>query len=236
MFSIASGTYSHAEGYKTKASGTYSHTEGENSLASGTCSHAEGTKTIASGYGSHAEGDGSIASGNQSHACGLGTKAQYQGQFVCGFFNRNVSNSLFEVGDGEDDTYRLNAFTVLAGGNTYFKGSTTGNGTLVTSDIRIKENIKLLNKNEAIAFIKKLKPKSYIKEGKKELGFIAQEIETIDKYGDYLVGKDNSGLYDYKDFRLLDYQGLIAPTIAALQAALEKIETLEAKVKALENK
>jgi trimeric autotransporter adhesin len=53
---IATGNYSHAEGFITTAQGDYS--------------HAEGTATKARGYSSHAEGYGTIASGNYSHAEG----------------------------------------------------------------------------------------------------------------------------------------------------------------------
>ena len=99
---IASGDYSVAEGYLTKASGKGSHAEGGISgttsggtasgnashaegiltLASGVASHAEGYKTLASGYGAHAEGGASVisvsggtASGDASHAEGLQTLA-----------------------------------------------------------------------------------------------------------------------------------------------------------------
>ena len=87
--SIASGNYSHAEGYRTIASGEGSHAEGQystashegahaegNSRASGRYSHAEGGNgSLASGSLSHAEGSGSTASGSNSHAEGLNTIA-----------------------------------------------------------------------------------------------------------------------------------------------------------------
>ena len=43
---VASGYYSHAEGYKTSASGNYSHAEGRSTTASGYYSHAEGTTPL----------------------------------------------------------------------------------------------------------------------------------------------------------------------------------------------
>ena len=72
---VASGEYSHAEGYGTTASGNYSHAEGYKTTASGDYSHAEGTNTTASGKNSHAEGNNTTASGRDSHAEGVGTKA-----------------------------------------------------------------------------------------------------------------------------------------------------------------
>ena len=77
---VASGPFSHAEGFQTLASGWYSHAEGWGALfglgniASGTGSHAEGSGTQAKGFASHAEGSATIASGSTSHAEGWNNK------------------------------------------------------------------------------------------------------------------------------------------------------------------
>ena len=67
---VASGEYSHAEGYGTTASGNYSHAEGNGTKAEGNYSHSEGNNTTASGYCSHAEGNNTKASNDYSHAEG----------------------------------------------------------------------------------------------------------------------------------------------------------------------
>ena len=77
---IASGNYSHAEGYQTTASGGYSHAEGIGTTASGdgttvSGAHAEGQDTTASGISSHSEGWNTEASGTGSHAEGYSTEA-----------------------------------------------------------------------------------------------------------------------------------------------------------------
>lgn len=72
---VASGKYSHAEGYKTTASGDISHAEGRSTKASGDISHAEGSGTKASEMYSHAEGYVTTASGVSSHAEGTNTTA-----------------------------------------------------------------------------------------------------------------------------------------------------------------
>ena len=72
---VASGLYSHAEGYYTTANSQYSHVEGNRSVTSGNQSHAEGYYTEASGDSSHAEGSSTIASGTASHAEGSCTEA-----------------------------------------------------------------------------------------------------------------------------------------------------------------
>ena len=72
---IASNYYSHAECYATTASGECSHAEGSSAKASGKYSHTEGYATTSSGNRSHAEGDSTTASGSCSHAEGAGTIA-----------------------------------------------------------------------------------------------------------------------------------------------------------------
>ena len=67
----ATGNYSLAEGYDTKASGNYSHAEGNFTTAASDCSHSEGNSTLALGPTSHAEGNSSTAIGNYgAHAEG----------------------------------------------------------------------------------------------------------------------------------------------------------------------
>ena len=103
---VATGEFSHAEGYNTTASGHSAHSEGNNTIAIGKASHSEGwftnvdaddghaeghTTSVrakhghAEGYGTivdsgavsgHAEGEGSIASGVASHAEGIMTEAK----------------------------------------------------------------------------------------------------------------------------------------------------------------
>lgn len=106
---IASGNCSHAEGFHTTASGTYSHTEGNNTTASGSSSHAEGSGTTASGNYSHAEGSGTTASGSSSHAAGYYTTADNY-QYVIGKYNspRNPITSVdtvYNVSDSVSTTY-----------------------------------------------------------------------------------------------------------------------------------
>lgn len=74
-FTVATGDYSHAEGRQTSASGTFGHAEGFDTKATGETSHAEGRGTEAYGPASHAEGYFTLASGSFSHAEGYGTAA-----------------------------------------------------------------------------------------------------------------------------------------------------------------
>ena len=71
----ASGNYSHAEGYNTRATGNYSHAEGNSTTASYQSSHSEGGYTVASATSAHAEGGSTTASGQNSHSEGRHTTA-----------------------------------------------------------------------------------------------------------------------------------------------------------------
>ena len=72
---VASGDFSHAEGYGTESYEDYSHAEGLNTTADGVASHAEGDGTQAIGQNSHAEGWNTIASNANAHAEGRDTTA-----------------------------------------------------------------------------------------------------------------------------------------------------------------
>lgn len=87
---FAQGNYSHAEGYHTCAKGGYSHAEGYNTCAKGGHSHAEGCNTCATGNYSHAEGWGTYAKGQYSHASGCYTSAQDY-QTAIGKYNAYVA-------------------------------------------------------------------------------------------------------------------------------------------------
>lgn len=141
---IASGEYSHAEGFSTRASGKHSHAEGFCTIASGMdshaegiitrasgdCSHAEGNSTEASGDCSHAEGRGTIASEMYSHAEGFETTAN-RFQHVSGKYNVEKSgpeswgtqdstqaDAIFMVGCGTSSSAK-NAFRISSGGKCF---------------------------------------------------------------------------------------------------------------------
>ena len=143
----ASGTFSHAEGYNSKAQGicshaegqstaegTYSHAEGQ-SRASGQYSHAEGS-SIATGSNSHAEGGSTNANGTYSHASGYKTIANNRSEFAIGQWNvstllgtntfdpTNANASIFTVGNGSSNSARHNAFDIKMNGDIYLNDGT----------------------------------------------------------------------------------------------------------------
>lgn len=109
---LATSNYSHAEGASTEASEYYAHAEGYLTTSMGSASHAEGTGTEASGNSAHAEGFGAAASGDYSHAQNNGTLATHESQTSIGKFNTNQSDTAFEIGNGDSESSRSNAFSV----------------------------------------------------------------------------------------------------------------------------
>lgn len=125
---VASGPQAHAEGNNTRATKYYAHSEGFQTRANGTASHAEGFSAKANGAGAHAEGCETIADGEYSHASGINTQAGYESQTVIGRYNDNQQNNAFEIGNGESENARSNAFEVDWDGNTTAAGTITVDG------------------------------------------------------------------------------------------------------------
>lgn len=128
---IATGEYSHAEGYETIASGYHSHAEGWSTKASGVRSHAEGHLTIASGEVSHAEGQQTQALSSCTHAEGRHTIASSPYQHVQGKFNVEDPDYVYAhiVGNGTGTSARSNAHTLDWDGNAWFAGNVYVGGT-----------------------------------------------------------------------------------------------------------
>lgn len=118
------GGYSFATGINTTASGLFSTALGAGTIASAERSTAFGTNTTASAYGATAMGDG--------------TTALSYGETTIGFYNTNytpisliisnVSYRLFVIGNGNGNSARSNALTVLKNGNTTINGALTAGG------------------------------------------------------------------------------------------------------------
>lgn len=138
----ATGDYSHAEGYKTEASGKWgAHAEGSGTTASGQSSHAEGNYTTASNQCSHAEGNDSTAFGSYSHAEGYGNLAMGSGAHAEGYgYSSGYSSfsTLLLTGDANATTY---SYTVSSGtapsssyaSSTYILYNTANSGYKVSS-------------------------------------------------------------------------------------------------------
>jgi len=90
---VASGDYSHAEGFETLAGAYSSHAEGYQTTASGQGSHSEGAVSHAIGSYSHAEGLSTVTSGSYSHAEGINTLASGLYSHAEGYYNVTASGT-----------------------------------------------------------------------------------------------------------------------------------------------
>ena len=131
----ASGGFSHAEGSSTTAYGSSSHAEGNHTQAEGESSHSEGTYTIAHNTGSHAEGNSTEARGLWSHTEGISSIAYSESEHAEGSYNKSYESEdvsvriIHSVGIGFFDTNRKNAHEIKFNGDHYIYGLGRYNGT-----------------------------------------------------------------------------------------------------------
>ena len=142
----AVGEQSHAEGYNTTAGGKYSHAEGANTNASGDSSHAQGLSTIASGNASFASGVSSQADAGCSNALGLGLYTNAFCATAVGKYNKDNSDALLQVGNGDNDGKRSNAFEVLNDGRAKVYSEPKD----LNDVVRLHENNKKFDKDGGI--------------------------------------------------------------------------------------
>ena len=135
-----------------------------------------------------------------------------------------------DVGSAQNGTAKVATFvTSHYGGERGSIGLTlSGTSYNTSSDYRMKENVVSLT--GATSRIKNLKPKRFnFKEDDKTIdGFLAHEVSSV-------VPEAVTGEKDATEMQQLDYSKLATLTIAALQEAIAKIETLEAEVAALKS-
>ena len=144
----------------------------------------------------------------------------WAGQTYVGF----VMNNTDAFGTSTNIRFKNNGTTV---GEIASTTTTTSYNT--SSDYRLKENVVPMT--GALATVSALKPVTYKwkLDGADGQGFIAHELQ---EFAPYAV----SGEKDGKEMQGVDY-GKITPLLtAALQEALVKIESLEARLSALESK
>ena len=140
------------------------------------------------------------------------------------------------IGSANDQTYYRRIYGT-AGANLELRfwngsneGSLNSSGAWVNaSDVSLKENIADIE--YGIDTVKSLKPRKYtMKEGgNSEVGFIAQEMESV--VPEVVNTSENPNKDEIKG---ISYGQLTAVLTKALQEAIAKIETLETKVAALE--
>lgn len=106
---------------------------------------------------------------------------------------------------------------ITASGNIVTSGDVTA-----YSDARLKKNIQTLDYRGPLV------PKTYIKDGKECIGFIAQEVR--DKYPELVSGDEE------KEYLSLNYGGITAVLAAENKVLRRRISELDERVKRIESK
>ena len=142
------------------------------------------------------------------------------GHIQCGYTNDTARHNLVlqelgaNVGIGaKEPSYKLDV-----SGNIRASGSVTQN-----SDIRLKTNITSLKYRGT------LNPVTFVKDGEKQIGFIAQEVQEL--YPE-LVFVDNSE----EHYLSIDYSRITAILQAQLIQHEDELTTLKNRVQVLEDK
>ena len=143
----------------------------------------------------------------------------------------------FAYASGDDD--RFIQFSINGGAIGYIRCNSAGTAVeyQTTSDRRLKENIQDLT--NGIAKVKQLRPRTFdwITDEDNTFpshGFIADEADDI--VPELVNGEANAVDEDGSPvYQNMEYSKLVPVLTAALKEAITKIETLEAKVTALEN-
>jgi len=176
--------------------------------------------------------DGGLSSGETIRVDN--SKANYVGANVYSvLFGSGTNNASSKHFQG----YADGAVRFAVAGN----GAVYGNGTYGTySDLKLKENI--VDANSQWADIKAVQLKNYsMKEDSlseaNQLGVIAQDLEAsgMQKLIEEMDDKDVDGNFLGTTTKHVKYSILHLKALGALQEAMERIETLEARLTALEN-
>jgi len=133
-------------------------------------------------------------------------------------------------------------FTDLGRSSNRYDDIHATNGTIQTSDSRVKENIT--DSDLGLDFINRLSPKSYTMVGKTRThyGLVAQDVRTV--LGDISKSEaDFAGFVDYnmlpaddgqRDLLALRYDEFISPLIQAVKDLKTELDAAKARIAALE--
>lgn len=117
----------------------------------------------------------------------------------------------------------------LSAGNTFTAGSNTFNGTIFapvfhqTSDLRLKQNVQTLS--NALQTVDSLRGVSYVKNGRKEIGLIAQEVDIVLPE---VVDQTEDG------FKTIAYANVVGLLVEAIKEQKKIITELTTRLEKLE--
>ena len=151
---------------------------------------------------------------------GIGTTAPYSRLEVWG--PDTASTSAFAVVNSASTT----VFSVFDSGNATYSGS-----IFQSSDQRLKTDVTSLDASSSLSELLQLNPVSYIRIDQPgtgdNLGFIAQQVQPIFPQ---LVSTTSATALTPGGTLTLNYEGLIAPLVSAIQALYADVQDLEQTV------
>lgn len=156
------------------------------------------------------------------------------GTEACGFVGDNIYAPIYKIKSAITSTKNCAVFVNGNGqvGSIQMNGSATSYNT--SSDYRLKENVCLVS--DGIARLQQLKPSrfSFIADPDKTVdGFIAHEVQSV--VPEAITGEKDAVDADGNPiYQGIDQSKLVPLLTAALQEAVAKIESLEARIAALE--
>jgi hypothetical protein len=157
---------------------------------------------------------------NNNGNAGIGTSTPYARLEVWG--TDTGSTSAFVVANSASTT----VFAVYNNGNATYSGS-----IFQSSDQRLKTDIQSLDASSSLSFIDALNPVSYVRLDQpgqgSHLGFVAQEVQRIFPQ---LVSTTSPTSLTPDGTLTLNYVGLIAPIVRAIQALGTELASLEQTV------
>ena len=237
--SVALGYQSYAVGHRSFAAcGGYAIDDwsiaiggeayGKNSICIG---HSSSIASDASGLAMYG---GKLRSGAlRSVAIGYNSAVDYSDTTVIGNGVTGLaSNVRFAAGAGYRSAggsyYNRTALTVDDSGNMQIRGEYR-----TSSDRRLKKHHAYLG-DDAADFVRKLKPALFTKDGKRHVGFYAQDVQAAEpeEWDTETVSEVN---YEYRDGidyspLTLDYSALIAPLVAYTQQLERKVDQQQKQI------
>jgi hypothetical protein len=160
---------------------------------------------------------------------GIGTTTPYAKLSVWGLDTAS-STLAFNVVNNASTT----VFAVFDGGNAQLSGTLTQ-----SSDARLKTNVQSLDAPTSLAAIDSLTPVAYDwidpnKGGVRQYGFIAQQVQQVQQVFPNLVSTTSATALTPDGTLGLNYLGLIAPLVEAVQTLSADLSSLAARVSSLE--
>jgi Chaperone of endosialidase/Domain of unknown function (DUF5011) len=157
-----------------------------------------------------------LASGN----VGIGTSTPYSRFTVWG--PDTASTSAFAVVNSASTT----VFSVFDDGNSTYSGS-----IFQSSDLRLKTGVQSLDASSSLSAIEQLNPVSYFRIDQpgtgENLGFIAQQVQQVFPQ---LVSTTSPTALTPDGTLTLNYEGLIAPIVSAIQQLSADITSVESTI------